>query len=107
LPATFARPPGQCYCANDAKTAVESIDKLHGRRLVRAVQWTCHAGLILDLSGNKKEAGEALFDRALKLDATALRLVEAYGSWLSRNGKKDEAIKVFQGLRRPIAAPPR
>ena len=38
-----------------------------------------HAGLILDLAGNKKEAGKR-FERAYKLDATALRVVEAYGT---------------------------
>src|SRR6185369_7317135 len=43
------------------------------------------------------EAGKR-FDRAQKLDATALRLVQANGSWLSRNGKKAEAIKVFKAF---------
>ena len=84
------------YGANDAKAAVESIDKLQGADWY-ALFKDLHAGLILDLSGNKKEAGKR-FDRAQKLDATALRLVEAYGSWLSRNGKKDEAIKVFKAF---------
>ena len=84
------------YGAGDAKAAVESIDKLQGADWY-ALFKDLHAGLILDLSGNKKEAGKR-FDRAQKLDATALRLVEAYGSWLSRNGKKDEAIKVFKAF---------
>ena len=84
------------YGAGDAKTAVELIDKLQGADWY-ALFKDLHAGLILDLSGNKKEAGKR-FDRAQKLDATALRLVEAYGSWLSRNGRKDDAIKVFKGF---------
>ncbi len=84
------------YGADDAKAAVELIDKLQGADWY-ALFKDLHAGLILDLSGNKKEAGKR-FDRAQKLDATALRLVEAYGSWLSRNGKKDEAIKVFKAF---------
>src|SRR3954469_952596 len=84
------------YGAGDAKTAVESIDKLQGADWY-ALFKDLHAGLILDLSGNKKEAGKR-FDRAQKLDATALRLVESYGSWLSRNGKKDEALKVFKAF---------
>ena len=82
------------YGAGDAKTAIESIDKLQGADWY-ALFKDLHAGLILDLAGNKKEAGKR-FDRAQKLDATALRLVESYGSWLSRNGKKDEALKVFK-----------
>ena len=84
------------YGANDAKAAVESIDKLQGAEWY-ALFKDLHAGLILDLSGNKNEAGKR-FDRAQKLDATALRLVEAYGSWLSRNGKKDEALKVYKAF---------
>ena len=54
-----------------------------------------HAGLILDLANNKKEAGKR-FERAYKVDPTALRTVQAYGSFLSRNGSKDEALKVYQ-----------
>ena len=84
------------YGAGDAKTAIELIDKLQGADWY-ALFKDLHAGLILDLAGNKKEAGKR-FDRAQKLDATALRLVESYGSWLSRNGKKDEALKVFKAF---------
>jgi tetratricopeptide (TPR) repeat protein len=81
------------YGANDAKGAIEAIDKLQGAEWY-ALFKDLHAGLILDLAGNKKEAGKR-FERAIKLDATALRLVESYGSWLSRNGRADEALKVF------------
>jgi tetratricopeptide (TPR) repeat protein len=83
------------YGAGDAKAAVESIDKLQGADWY-ALFKDLHAGLILDLAGHKKEAGKRL-ERAHKLDGTALRLVEAYGSWLSRN-KKDEALKVFEAF---------
>ena len=84
------------YGAGDSKAAIEAIDKLQGPDWY-ALFKDMHAGLILDLAGNKKEAGKR-FERANKLDATALRLVEAYGSWLSRNGRKDEAIKVFKAF---------
>jgi tetratricopeptide (TPR) repeat protein len=80
--------------ANDSKGAVEAIDKLQGADWY-ALFKDLHAGLILDLAGNKKEAGKR-FDRAQKLDATALRIVEANASWLSRNGKKEEAVKVLK-----------
>jgi tetratricopeptide (TPR) repeat protein len=79
--------------AGDSKGAIDTIEKLQGADWY-ALFKDLHAGLILDLAGNKKEAGKR-FDRAQKLDATALRLVESYGSWLSRNGSKDEALKVF------------
>jgi tetratricopeptide (TPR) repeat protein len=84
------------YGAGDSKAAVEGIDKLQGADWY-ALFKDLHTGLILDLAGHKKEAGKR-FDRAHKLDATALRLVEAYGSWLSRNGKKDESLKVFKAF---------
>jgi tetratricopeptide (TPR) repeat protein len=81
------------YGAGDAKSAVDGIDKLQGADWY-ALFKDLHAGLILDLAGNKKEAGKRL-ERAYKLDSTALRLVQSYASWLSRNGKADEAAKVF------------
>lgn len=80
--------------ANDSKGAVETIDRLAGADWY-AIFKDLHAGLILDVAGNKKEAGKRL-ERAYKLDSSALRVVQAYGSWLSRNGNKDEALKVFQ-----------
>ena len=64
-------PPGRSYGAGDAKAAVEAIDKLQGADWY-AMFKDLHAGLILDLAGNKKEAGKR-FERAHKLDATALR----------------------------------
>ena len=84
------------YGAADAKGAIESIDKLQGAEWY-ALFKDLHAGLILDLAGNKKEAGKR-FDRAQKLDGTALRIVESYGSWLSRNGSKEEALKVYKAF---------
>ena len=51
--------------------------------------------MISDIAGNKKEAGKRL-EHAYKLDGTALRVVEAYGSWLSRNASSKEALDVFE-----------
>jgi Flp pilus assembly protein TadD len=50
--------------------------------------------MILDVAGQKKEAAKR-FERAYKLDPTALRVVQSYGSFLSRQGNTDEALKVF------------
>ena len=71
------------YGAGDAKGAVAAIDRLAGPDWY-AIFKDLHAGMIFDLAGNKKEAGKR-FEHAYKLDPTALRVVEAYGSWLSRN----------------------
>ena len=42
-----------------------------------------HAGLILDLSGHRRDALKRL-ERAYKVDPTVLRVAQAYGSQLSR-----------------------
>jgi len=80
--------------ANDTKGAVELIDRLNGPEWYSIFK-DLHVGLILDLSGNKKEAGKR-FERAYKLDPSALRVVQAYASWLSRNGGRDEALNLLQ-----------
>lgn len=82
--------------SNEAKAAVENIDRLTGPEWY-AVFKDLHAGLIFDLSGNRKEAGKRL-ERVYKLDANALRAVEAYGRWASRNLSKEEALKVYEAF---------
>ena len=82
--------------ANDTKGAIEAIDRLTGPDWYGIFK-DLHAGLILDLAGQKKEAGKR-FERAYKADATALRIVLAYGGWLSRNASKDEAAKVYEAF---------
>ncbi len=91
---------------NDVRGAVDSIDRLKGPDWY-AIFKDLHAGMIFDLTGNKKEAGKRL-ERAFKLDSTALRVVEAYGSLASRNNNRDEALKAFSGFdkafpRHPLA----
>ncbi len=54
-----------------------------------------HAGLIYDLAGNKKEAAKRL-EHAYMLDATALRIMQSYANFLSRNGSQDEALKMYK-----------
>ncbi|HEY1364890.1 MAG TPA: tetratricopeptide repeat protein [Xanthobacteraceae bacterium] len=77
----------------EAKAAIDSIDKLTGADWY-AIFKDLHAALILDLVGQKKEAGKR-FERAYKLDPSALRVVQSYGSFLSRQGSFSEAAKVF------------
>jgi tetratricopeptide (TPR) repeat protein len=81
---------------NDTKGAIDSIDRLTGPEWY-AVFKDLHAGLILDVAGNKKEAGKRL-EKVYKLDANALRAVEAYGRWASRNLGKDEALKIYEAF---------
>jgi tetratricopeptide (TPR) repeat protein len=81
------------YATNEARPAVDTIDRLTGPDWYNIFK-ELHAGLILDLAGSKKEAGKRL-EQAHKLDSSALRSVEAYGAWTSRNVGKDEALKIF------------
>jgi tetratricopeptide (TPR) repeat protein len=78
----------------DPKGAVAAIDRLSGPDWY-AIFKELHAGMISDLAGNKKEAGKR-FEHAYKLDPTALRVVQAYGSWLSRNASTKEALALFE-----------
>jgi tetratricopeptide (TPR) repeat protein len=79
---------------NDSKGAIAAIDHLAGPEWY-AIFKDLHAGLIYDVGGNQKEAGKRL-ERAYKLDSTALRVVQAYGSWVSRNRSPKEALTVFE-----------
>ena len=84
------------YGSGETRAAIEGIDKLAGPDWY-AIFKDLHSGLILDLAGNRKEAGKRL-ERAHKLDSNALRAVEAYGRWSSRNASKDDALKIYQAF---------
>jgi tetratricopeptide (TPR) repeat protein len=84
------------YGQQDSKAAVESIDKLSGPEWY-ALFKDLHAGLIYDAAGNRKEAGKR-FEKIYKLDPNQLRIVEAYGRWFSRNGSKEDALKVYEAF---------
>jgi tetratricopeptide (TPR) repeat protein len=53
-----------------------------------------HAGLILDLANNKKEAVKRL-EHSYKLDSSALRVMQAYAGFLSRNGGREESVRIY------------
>ncbi len=80
--------------SGDTRGALDTIDQLTGPDWYGIFK-DLHAGMILDLANNKKDAGKR-YERAYKLDPTALRMVEAYGRYLSRNGSKDDALKIYQ-----------
>ena len=80
----------------DSKAGIDALDKLAGPDWYGIFK-ELHAGLILELAGHKKDAGKR-YERAYKLDPTALRVVQAYGGYLSRQGNKDEALKVYKAF---------
>jgi tetratricopeptide (TPR) repeat protein len=83
----------------DSRGATETLDKLAGPDWY-AIFKDLHAGLILD-AANKKEAGKR-YERAYKADPVALRTVEAYARYLSRNGGKDEALKIYEDFNKTV-----
>ena len=86
--------------AGDGKGAVDTLDKLSGPDWYGIFK-DLHAGLILDFTNNKKDAGKR-YSSAYKADPQALRTVEAYGRYLSRTGSKDDALKVYEDFSKAL-----
>jgi tetratricopeptide (TPR) repeat protein len=103
LTATLLTAWGQ-FGAGDSKAAVAGIDKLQGPDWY-AIFKDLHAGMILDVAGQEKDAGTRL-ERAYKLDSSALRVVEAWGSWVSRNRSPAEALTVFETFDKQVPRHP-
>ncbi|ACI94068.1 tetratricopeptide TPR_2 [Afipia carboxidovorans OM5] len=80
--------------AGNTSTALANIDKLTGPEWYPIFK-NLHAGLIDELANRQKDAG-VRFEAAYKLDDTALRIVDAYGRWLSRNKGPTEATALFE-----------
>jgi tetratricopeptide (TPR) repeat protein len=92
------------YGSNDSKTAIDVIDRLQGPDWY-AIFKDQHAALILDIAGKKTEA-KRRFEKVHKLDGTNLRVVEGYGSFLSRHGTKDEALEIYQPFEKALPRHP-
>ena len=86
--------------AGAGKDALAAIDKLTGPDWYEIFK-DLHAGMISDIAGNEKEAGKRL-EKAYKLDSSALRVVEAYGSWVSRNRSPKDALAVFEAFNKVL-----
>jgi tetratricopeptide (TPR) repeat protein len=82
--------------ATEYKAAIDAIDKLTGPDWYGFFK-ELHAGFILDQAGQKKDAARR-YERAYKMAPSDVRVVQAYGSYLSRQGNKDEALKVFKAF---------
>jgi tetratricopeptide (TPR) repeat protein len=92
------------YGSGDAKVALDTVDKLSGPDWFGVFK-DLHGGLIADLSGAKKDA-QKRFERAYKVDQTALRIVQSYGSFTARNGAKPDALKIFQDFDKTLPRHP-
>ncbi len=86
--------------AGDTRGAIDTMDRLAGPDWY-AIFKDLHAGLILDVANNKKDADKR-YERAYKADAMALRTVQAYGRFLSRTAGKDDALKIYQEFNKAV-----
>jgi tetratricopeptide (TPR) repeat protein len=86
------------YAGNgDYKKAIDLLDKLNDPSFLIFREY--HKALIADLGNNIPVATRA-FDAAYETDKNTLRLVDAYARFLSRRGKTDEAIGVYEDFNR-------
>ncbi|MEM1197699.1 MAG: tetratricopeptide repeat protein [Pseudomonadota bacterium] len=74
--------------------AIRALKKLDSTESF-GVYKTFHSGLIADFLDQPKRA-TAFFERTYDDAGTSLRVVQAYGSFLERHGKSDEALKVYE-----------
>ena len=74
--------------------ALHELDKLDGQEAFANYK-AFHAALIADFLGSSMRA-EPAYKKAYDLAPNSLRIVQAYGNFLERNGHKDQAIKIYQ-----------
>ncbi len=86
------------------KQAVDSLDKLQGPDWYSALK-DLHAGLILDMTGRVRDAGVRL-ERAYQQDKNALRTVDAYARWLSRNESNEKAMELYREFAKTLPEHP-
>jgi tetratricopeptide (TPR) repeat protein len=86
--------------AGDSRGAIDTLDRLTGPDWYGIFK-DLHGGMILDAANSKKDAGKR-YERAYKADPGAVRTVEAYGRFLSRNAGKDDALKIYQAFDKAV-----
>lgn len=77
----------------NGKAAMAALDKLQKEKNF-AVFRDFHGALIADLLGQLARA-EAFYKKAYEQAGTSNRVIQAYGNFLERNGKKAEAKKLY------------
>ncbi len=92
------------FGAGNTPVGIANIDKLAGPEWYPIFK-DLHAGMILELANKQKDAG-ARFERAYKLDDSALRVTEAYARWLSRNKDDAAALAVYETFDKKLARHP-
>lgn len=80
--------------AREGKRALETIGSGPGEGSF-AVFRDYHAGLIAEVTGNAAEA-ERRFKAAWGADKSTMRIVDAYGRFLARQGRREEALALYR-----------
>ena len=78
----------------DLGQAMKALDHLDANESFANFK-TFHGGLIADYLGNSMRA-EASYRKAYEEAGTSLRVVQAYGNFLERNGRTGEAEKIYR-----------
>jgi tetratricopeptide (TPR) repeat protein len=81
---------------HEFRAAIDAIDKLAGPEWYNIFK-SLHSGMLLDVAGQRREAGKRL-ERAYQLDRGQLRIVQAYGNHLVRQGRREDGLKVYTGF---------
>jgi tetratricopeptide (TPR) repeat protein len=79
---------------HELNAALKSLDRLDANESFANFK-TFHQALIADYLGNPVRA-EAAYKQAYTQAGTSLRIAQAYGSFLERNGKSAEARKLYE-----------
>ncbi|NNJ73969.1 MAG: tetratricopeptide repeat protein [Anderseniella sp.] len=79
---------------NNLQGALTELDKLKRNQAFENFR-LFHAGLIADMVQNRNRA-EVFYKSAYEKAGTSLRVVQAYGNYLDRTGRKDQAAKIYE-----------
>jgi tetratricopeptide (TPR) repeat protein len=81
--------------SKEGRRALETIGNLRSDRGF-AVFRDYHAALIAEVTGNTAEA-ERRFKSIWETDKSTMRVVDAYGHFLARQGRREEALALYRG----------
>jgi tetratricopeptide (TPR) repeat protein len=79
---------------NNLQGALTELDKLKRNQAFENFR-LFHAGLIADMVQDRNRA-EVFYKSAYEKAGTSLRVVQAYGNYLDRTGRKDQAAKIYE-----------
>jgi tetratricopeptide (TPR) repeat protein len=82
--------------SKEGKQALATVDKLKNERAFNQFR-EYHAALIADVTGNPTEA-EKRFKAAYEGERNTLQVVDAYGRFLAKRGRRNEALTIYKAF---------